>query len=110
MRKNRFHCPVTHQSAKPFTANNLAVTLTHAHRTNRHIANSLVRSFCLIMREEFRDDVIEMLPAENHEMIQALLLKRLNKSFDVSSRELVCFDSFPGVFEDRFGDRAATRN
>jgi hypothetical protein len=48
--------------------------------------------------------------AQDYKMIQALLLKCLNKSLDVSSREQVCFDSFPGVFEGRFVDRAATRS
>ena len=39
-----------------------------------------------MVRQKLRHDMLEMLLAENHEMIQALLLKRLDKSLDIGNR------------------------
>ena len=71
------------QAAETFAANNLAaVSIVLRYPADRHIFNPLVWSFCVIMREEFRDDAVEMLFTQHYEMIQILLLKRLDKPFD----------------------------
>jgi len=58
------------QPAKPFTANDLAsVFPLFRHLSDRHIPNSLVRPFGVIALHEFKDDVVEMLLAENDEMV-----------------------------------------
>lgn len=73
-----------HQAAKAFTVNDLTrVSRVRHHPTDGHIANPLVWPFCVIISEEFRDNVVEMLLAENYEMIQALVLECLHKSLDV---------------------------
>ncbi len=74
------------QSAAAFTANDLAVVSNVLrHPGYGHIADSLVRSFCLIMRKEFGDKIVEMFLAENHEMAQAFF------SSDQVPRRPACF-------------------
>lgn len=57
------------QAAKSLMANDHAsVSILFPPLADRHIANPLVRSSFVIMREEFRDDVAEILLTKNHEM------------------------------------------
>ena len=72
------------QAAQPFTVNDLAViTITDRLAADQLIPNSLVRPFLVIMLHESRDNVVEVLLAKHHEVVQALLPQRLDESLDV---------------------------
>lgn len=59
------------QPAKPFTTNDLTVlAILLRDPTDRHISDSLVRSFGTIMGKDFRDNVGKIFLAKNHESIR----------------------------------------
>lgn len=65
-----------------------------------HIADPLVRPLRVIMRERFRDNVVEVILTKNHKVIQALLLNGLDKPFDVGATGWESFDSDALRFDD----------
>ena len=48
-------------------------------RGRRHISDSLVWTFLVIVVEELPHDVIQVRLAHHHEVVQAFLLERLNE-------------------------------
>jgi hypothetical protein len=51
--------------------------------SRRHIPQSFVRWFLMIIPQELADDVVQVRLANNDKMVQAFLLDRLDEPFDI---------------------------
>ncbi len=54
-----------------------------AGRDRRPVVDPLMRALCVVVVDELGDEIVEVALAEDHEVVEALVLDRLNDTFDV---------------------------
>ncbi|MGJ8635987.1 MAG: hypothetical protein ACSHX5_03995 [Phycisphaerales bacterium] len=84
------------QPAESSVASNLAICYRRTAVHDRHVSNSLVRSFMVVVLDILADQVVKMLPANRDEVIQTLGLERFDPSLDVRIHQWR-FDSATGM-------------